>query len=275
MKNPRIPITDDHIHIDPQNGRGLEAAKDFLRSGGTHFFLVSKPSSSFGISPRTGDEFRLVFDETVSVAVQIRRLGLSVFVVLGVHPAEISRLSGQYPLDQVVSVMKRGLDIAGEYVSEGTAVALKSGRPHYEITPDVLNASNDVLSHGFTLAADLGCAMQVHAESGPCADMVAMAERAGLSPLRVVKHYATPDTPLTPSLIATHPAIPELAASGRQFTLESDYMDENNRPGAVIGPKSVPRATFRLLADGAITITDAQRIHKDTPEKVYGVEISL
>jgi TatD-related deoxyribonuclease len=275
MKNPRIPITDDHIHIDPQNGRGLEAAKDFLRSGGTHFFLVSKPSSSFGISPRTGDEFRLVFDETVSVAVQIRRLGLSVFVVLGVHPAEISRLSGQYPLDQVVSVMKRGLDIAGEYVSEGTAVALKSGRPHYEITPDVLNASNDVLSHGFTLAADLGCAVQVHAESGPCADMVAMAERAGLSPLRVVKHYATPDTPLTPSLIATHPAIPELAASGRQFTLESDYMDENNRPGAVIGPKSVPRATFRLLADGAITITDAQRIHKDTPEKVYGVEISL
>lgn len=275
MKNPRIPITDDHIHIDPQNGRGLEAAKDFLRSGGTHFFLVSKPSSSFGISPRTGDEFRLVFDETVSVAVQIRRLGLSVFVVLGVHPAEISRLSGQYPLDRVVSVMKRGLDIAGEYVSEGTAVALKSGRPHYEITPDVLNASNDVLSHGFTLAADLGCAVQVHAESGPCADMVAMAERAGLSPLRVVKHYATPDTPLTPSLIATHPAIPELAASGRQFTLESDYMDENNRPGAVIGPKSVPRATFRLLADGAITITDAQRIHKDTPEKVYGVEISL
>ncbi|MDD1707209.1 MAG: hydrolase TatD, partial [Methanoregulaceae archaeon] len=67
---------------------------------------------------------------------------------------------------------------------------------------------------------------------------------------------------------------PELAASGRQFTLESDYMDENSRPGAVIGPKSVPRITFKLLADGVITIEDAQRIHKDTPEQVYGVEIS-
>ena len=275
MKNPRIPITDDHIHIDPQNGRGLEAAKDFLRSGGTHLFLVSKPSSSFGISPRTGDEFRSVFDETVSVAEQIRKLGLSVFVVLGVHPAEISRLLVHYPLDQVVSMMKRGLDIAGEFVSEGTAVALKSGRPHYEVTSDIIDASNEVLSYAFTLAATLDCAIQVHAESGPCADMVTMAERAGLSPLRVVKHYATPDTPLSPSFIATHPAIPELAASRRQFTLESDYMDENSRPGAVIGPKSVPRITFKLLADGFITIEDAQRIHKDTPEQVYGVEISL
>ncbi|NTW91912.1 MAG: hydrolase TatD [Methanoregulaceae archaeon] len=275
MKNPLIPVTDDHIHIDPQNGRGLAAARDFLRSGGTHLFLVSKPSSSFGIFPSSGEEFRSVFDDTVSVAGQIRELGLSVFVVLGVHPAEVSRLSGRYPLDQAVSVMKRGLDIAGEYIAEGSAVAIKSGRPHYEVMPEILGASNDVLSHAFALAADLGCAVQVHAESGPCDDMVGMANRAGLSPIRVVKHYATPDTPLTPSLISTHPAIPELAGAGRHFTLESDYMDENSRPGAVTGPKSVPRATFRLLAEGAITIQDAHRIHKDTPEKVYGVEISL
>ena len=50
MKLSGIPITDDHIHIDPANGRGIEAAKDFRRSGGTHIFLVSKPSWSFGSS---------------------------------------------------------------------------------------------------------------------------------------------------------------------------------------------------------------------------------
>ena len=47
MKNPDIPITDDHIHIDPRNGRGLAAARDFQRAGGTHLFMVSKPSLSF------------------------------------------------------------------------------------------------------------------------------------------------------------------------------------------------------------------------------------
>lgn len=273
MKNPDIPVTDDHIHIDPRNGRGLAAAKDFRRAGGTHLFLVSKPSSSFGILPATGKEYSLVYDETLAVAEQVRELGITVFVVLGVHPAEVTRLSATHPPDEVVAIMQTGLDIAAARVARGEAVALKSGRPHYPVSGELLAASEAVLDHALSLAAGEGCALQVHAETGPCADIVERAERAGLPAWRVVKHYATPDTPLTPSMIATHPDIPEMAGAGRMFTLESDYMDENSRPGAVIGPKSVPRATFRLLSSGAIGIDDAFRIHKETPEKVYGVDI--
>jgi TatD-related deoxyribonuclease len=59
------------------------------------------------------------------------------------------------------------------------------------------------------------------------------------------------------------------------MTMESDYMDENSSPGAVIGPKSVPRFTRRLLEAGLITSDDVYRIHTDTPSKIYGVEISL
>jgi TatD-related deoxyribonuclease len=275
MKSQLRPITDDHIHIDPVNGRGLEAAKDFQRSGGTHLFLVSKPSSSFGIMPRTGREFAPVFDQTISVAEQIRGLGLFVFVILGVHPAEITRLAGKRTLEEAAAIMEEGLSVAAEYVREGKAVALKSGRPHYETIPDVLDASNRILSHAFLLAGDLGCAIQVHAESGPCTDMLELGRRAGLEPFRIVKHYATPDTPLTPSMIATHPDIPLMASAGRLFTMESDYMDENSRPGAVIGPKSVPRATLRMISSGLISEDDAHRIHQETPERVYGVDIDL
>ena len=275
MKNPDIPITDDHIHIDPVNGRGLESVKDFMRAGGTHLFLVTKPSSSFGIMPRTGREYTRVFDETIAVADQARSLGIRVFVVLGIHPAEISRLSAEIQLSGAVAAMKKGLDIAASYIAEGTAVALKSGRPHYPVPGEVLSASNDVLSHALALAGELDCAVQVHAETGPCNDIVALAERAGLSPCRVVKHYATSDTPLTPSFLATHPDIPELARIHRSFTMESDYMDENSRPGAVIGPKSVPRYTNSLLQAKKITLNDVHRIHVETPERVYGIEITL
>jgi TatD-related deoxyribonuclease len=90
-----------------------------------------------------------------------------------------------------------------------------------------------------------------------------------------VKHYAIPQTPLIPSLLATHDAIPALCREKRRFTMESDYMDENSRPGAVIGPRSVPRVTYRLLQGGLITEEDAHRIHVTTPEQVYGVEILL
>jgi TatD-related deoxyribonuclease len=275
MKNRNLPITDDHMHIDPVNGRGLEAAKDFRRSGGTHLFLVSKPSSSFGIFPRTGKDFAPVFDQTLAVAESIRNLGIAVFVVLGVHPAEITRLAGENTLEQAAFTMEEGLTVAAGYVCSGKAVALKSGRPHYETTPEILDASNRVLSHAFSLAGDIGCAVQVHAESGPCSDMLGMGRLAGLDPARIVKHYATPDTPLTPSLISNHPGIPAMASSGRLFTLESDYMDENSRPGAVTGPKSVPRVTLRMLSEGLLSEDDAHRIHKETPEKVYGVDIDL
>ncbi|HOU80476.1 MAG TPA: hydrolase TatD, partial [Methanoregulaceae archaeon] len=106
-------------------------------------------------------------------------------------------------------------------------------------------------------------------------DVAGMADQAGVPPQKVVKHYATPDTPLTPSLLASHPDIPHLARLRRPFTMETDYMDENTRPGAVIGPKSVPRITQKLINEGLISKDDACRIHKETPEMVYGVEIIL
>ena len=68
MKSPKFPITDDHIHIDPVNGRGLEAAKDFFRAGGTHMFLVSKPSWSLAVAPVLWCGLCRVFDETIRVA---------------------------------------------------------------------------------------------------------------------------------------------------------------------------------------------------------------
>ncbi|HTY52874.1 MAG TPA: TatD family hydrolase [Methanomicrobiales archaeon] len=275
MKSSPVPITDDHIHIDPVNGRGLEAAKDFRRAGGTHLFLVTKPSWSFGITPLKGVDFTPVFEKTLAIARGIRELGIVVFPVLGVHPAEITRLSEPLGLERAERVMTEGLDVAAGYVTHGEAVALKSGRPHYEVPGEVMAASNRVLGHALGLAADLGCAVQLHAEGGPCVDVVEMARDAGQPRERVVKHFATPDTPLVPSLIARHEAIPSLAAAGRAFMMESDFMDENSRPGSVIGPKSVPRFTRRLLEEGKIDEEAAYRIHAQTPSRTYGVEIRL
>jgi len=275
MKSKPYPVTDDHIHIDPVNGRGIKAAKDFFRAGGTHMFLVAKPSWSLEIHPTMGKDYARVFDETLRVAALIAETGVIVFPVLGVHPAEITRLTDRMSLHEAAELMKAGIDCAAEYVQEGKAVGLKSGRPHYEVAPEILAASNDVLAHALARAAECRCALQVHAETGPCTDIVDMAGRAGMPVDRVVKHYGSPDTPLHPSLIAKHEAIPQLAQEKRAFTMESDYMDENSRPGAVIGPKSVPRYTNQLVASGRFTVEDCFRIHAETIERVYGVSIHL
>ncbi len=275
MKSPSYPILDDHIHIDPRNGRGIEAIKDFKRSGGTHICLVTKPSWSLGVHPTCGEDFIPVFDETLAIARQIEEIGVVVFPLLGVHPAEITVLTPRLTLEEAVLVMQGGLSCAARYVQEGKAIGLKSGRPHYEATPEIMAASNEVLSHALTLSGELGCALQIHAETGPCLDIPDMARSARMDTARVVKHFGSPDTPLLPSLMAKHESIPELCRSGRVFTMESDYMDENSRPGAVIGPKSVPRYTNKLLSASLITPDDVHRIHVDTPEWVYGVEIRV
>lgn len=275
MKKSPFPITDDHIHLHPGVGRGLEAAKDFMKSGGTHLFLVTLPSWSYGIVPAKGDDYRPVFEATLKTAEAIRELGLVVFPVLGIHPAEITYFSEVRTEDEMALMMQDGLSLAARYVADGRAVALKSGRPHYPVSPRAWGLSNQVLSHALRLGSECGCAVQIHAETGPCTDVVQMAEESGLDPSRVVKHFATPDTPLTPSFIAKHEAIPALCRERRSFTMESDYMDDPTRPGAVIGPRSVPRYTTRLLSDGEITIEDVHRIHSETPSRIYGVEIAL
>ena len=40
------------------------------------------------------------------------------------------------PLSEAIDVMKTGIDLAAGYVREGKAIALKSGRPHYEVSPE-------------------------------------------------------------------------------------------------------------------------------------------
>jgi len=249
--------------------------KDYYRAGGTHIFLVSKPSWSLSVHPVSGADYARVFDETIRVADLVAETGVVVFPVLGVHPAEITRLTERMPLPDAVMTMKGGIDCAARYVLEGKAVALKSGRPHYEVSPELLAASNEVLMHALECTADCGCALQVHAETGPCSDIAEMARHAGVPHGRVVKHYGSPDTPLHPSLNAKHEAIPALLQESRSFTMESDYMDENDRPGAVIGPKSVPRYTNKLLSTGQMTEEDCFRIHAETIQRVYGVTIHL
>ena len=53
--------------------------------------------------------------------------------------------------------------------------------------------------------------------------------------------------------------------------METDYLDDRGRPGAVLGPKTVPRRTLEFLDKGIFSEEDAYRIHQDTVEGLYGI----
>ena len=168
--------------------------------------------------------------------------------------------------------MCAGIEVAAEYVGDGPALAIKSGRPHYDVDEAVWTASNEVMRHAFEVAAEVGCAVQLHTEGGEAFGEVAdWAEERGLPRKQVVKHYAGSRTvgPI-PSVIAKKPKIEGAIEQGRPFMLETDFLDDPDRPGAVLGPKTVPRRTRWLLETGH---EDAVRTaHVETPARVYGID---
>ena len=269
------PVLDNHLHLDPRHGRGVDAVEDFVRLGGTHLLVVNKPSWHLGVEPDEPADFRAVFEETLdAVAAANDVLPGRAWPVLGVHPGLISRLVDERGFAPAAArdLMAGGLDVASEFVADGRALALKSGRPHYDVSDAVWDASNDVTRHAFELGAALDCAVQLHTEaSEDLTDLAAVAESVGLDASRVVKHYAAGRLAgPTPSVMSETDRLERAAASGEPFLMETDFVDDPEKPGMVLGPKTVPRRVRWLLETGHEEAV--HRAHVETPAAVYGID---
>ncbi len=267
------PVLDDHLHLDADN-RGIDAVRAFSRAGGTHLLLVNQPSWKLGIDVEEPAEFRPVFEETIDLAARAGEvLAGEAWPVLGVHPGLISRLldRGLEP-SAARDLMCGGLEIAAEYATEGRAVALKSGRPHYEVDEAVWEASNAVIRHALELAGEAGVALQLHTEATEdLAEVEEWAADTGLAPERVVKHYASGRCAgVTPSVIGDKEALVTAAEREALFLMETDFLDDPDRPGAVLGPKTVPRRVNWLFDEGYEEAI--RRAHVETPRRVYRID---
>ncbi len=60
---------------------------------------------------------------------------------------------------------------------------------------------------------------------------------------------------------------------GTRFMMETDYIDDPRRPGAVFGPKTVPKRTLDLMENGLLSEKQIYEIHKENPEKTYDISL--
>jgi len=268
------PILDNHLHLDPVNGRGVDAAKDFANAGGTHLLVLNKPSWNLVDSVDDVDAFRETFEITCEVVeAASEMLAGRAWPVFGVHPALISQLVDRdYTPEEARDFMQSGLDVAAEFVADGPALAIKSGRPHYDVSEEVWTASNEIMQHAFELGAETGCAVQLHTEGGEDFSEVAeWAETRGLPRERVVKHYSggRVEGPIA-SVLANKDELAVAAEEGEPFLMETDYIDDPDRPGAVLGPKTVPRRVRWMREEGYDEAVHTA--HVETPARVYGID---
>ena len=284
QKQADVQFTDNHIHIDPLNGDGIAAVKKFERVGGKYIFLVNKTTRDCKISPDTCECFERIFDYTIGLSGEINeRTGVRSFPVIGIHPAEFVYMCERSSIGRAGEIARRAVDAAGKRVMEDRAVAIgEVGRPHYPVSGEILAACNGLLEYVFATASDIGCPVQMHTESFTernFLEIKEMAVKAGLDPRKIIKHYSPPlikaagSTGIWPSLIASKENIIKAAGEGNRFLMESDYIDDRRRPGAVVGPKSIARVCMGLLDAGIFDEDDLLKVHKDNVEEVYDIEL--
>ncbi len=276
-----LPILDNHIHLQP-SGRMLDALRDFSRAGGTHAILSHLPYEEVPINAPS--DFEDSFQITLDIAEKAgKETNVRVYSAIGPYPVLLLHLHREHGMKKAVEIMMRGMEIAQALVREGKAVAIgEIGRPHFPVDPELLSASNDILAYGMSLAKEAGCPVVLHTESATpeiMEELGRMADRSGLPREKVIKHYCPPlvteeeNRGLFPSVLASKSSIIEAVSKGSRFLMETDFLDDPNRPGAVLSITTVPKRTRALLQSGIMSEDTAWKVHKENPEKIYGITI--
>jgi TatD-related deoxyribonuclease len=256
--------------------------KEFIKAGGTHIVMCYKPLKTFPITELKS--YKSAFEANLKVLEKVREnTDVHIFLSLGPYPADLLRLSENMAIAEAKMIMMKGMELAAKYVKEGKTIAIgEIGRPHFQVSSEIIDVSNEILEYGMGLARDMGCPVILHTESSTpevCRELAQMADKVGLKRDKVIKHYSPPlvleteNHGLFPSVLATEDAVTKAIGKNNRFLMETDFLDDPKRPGAVLGIKTVPKRTITFLNKGLFTEDDVWRIHKENPEKVYGVEI--
>jgi TatD-related deoxyribonuclease len=156
------------------------------------------------------------------------------------------------------------------------------GRPHFPVEEEVINDSNEILYYGMQIAKEINKPVILHTEStnaDQCRELVEMGRKAGLKPGMIVKHFSPPlvrleeNHGLMPSITASRRNIISALEKGLRFMMETDYIDDPKRPGAVLYPRSIPKLTKKLISDGVISEKEAYIIHVKNPEETYSIDL--
>jgi TatD-related deoxyribonuclease len=264
-----------------RNGRFLDAVNDFKKAGGTHFILCQYPMPETVIKEKS---YNSVYFETIKMADEIiNKCDVKVFVTVGPYPVDYIKLIEVFDRKTTIEIMKKGMDQAAKLCQEKKCVAIgEIGRPHFPVDEQVFQDSNEVLFYGMQKAREAGVPVVLHTESTTpetCKEFAEMGRKAGLSEDKIVKHFSPPlilkkeNFGLMPSVLASKKNILAAIEKGTRFMMETDYIDDLKRPGAVLGPKTIPKITLNLINKGKLTEKQAYIIHKHNPEKTYDIEL--
>jgi TatD-related deoxyribonuclease len=282
-----LPIVDHHMHLRP-GPAGLESVRRFAAAGGTDLFLATQ---DYGPGPPTTREgYREQFDLTVELARRVEReCGVRAHPVVAPYPVDLLRQAETLGILRAEALQLEAMSLAASYVEDERAVALgEVGSAHFPVDARTSEALERILRAAIGMARDLGCPLVLHTEEllpEGYRRLGGMAGQEGISPDHLVKHYARPYRPpterfgITPSFLARKEVLREALADPGPWFLETDYLDDPARPGAVMSLETVPKRV-RELWRAASTEGEREGLVRslsipfvEGPQKLYGLDL--
>jgi TatD-related deoxyribonuclease len=273
-----LPVVDHHCHLSP-DGEGARAAVRFRAAGGTHLFLATQNYARRPLT--TVDDYRDQFETTETLARRVREeAGVVVYPVVAPYPIDLVEAIPALGIPAALALHREALDLAGLWVREKRAVALgEVGRPHFPVEAAIEEAATEAFHHALTVARDVGCPVIVHSADLDPSGYRRIAEeavRAGLPVTKVVKHYARArvlpggSAGIVPSYLARRELAREVSDDPAAWFLETDFLDDPSRPGAVLDLETVPRRA-RALAERSEDAGERLWVpFVESIERVYG-----
>lgn len=275
----KIPILDDHIHLSTAGGN-VESVKRFERIGGTHCIVVNMPYA--GMEAVRNNSFEAQYEETIRLCNLVNaNTGVKAFAVIGPYPVELLALAEKHGIERARDIMLEGVEDAAALIKDGKAIGFgEIGRPHFPVSQEIMQVSNEIIEYVFAKSRELGCAVVLHTEKASeqlYGEICGMAEKRGIEKAKIVKHFARVDTightgGITQSILAGREILNPVIFENPHFMLETDFLDDPSRPGAVLDITTVPKRVKGLLELG-INEEKIWKIMVDVPEKVYGIRI--
>ncbi len=270
------------MHLDPINGIGLEAVRQFTKAGGTHLVLVGKTLRDWGIHGLGLEDFKAGFEKTIKLSKSVNSgTDATALTVLGVHPSEflamIDTMGPERAYEVAIDVMEH---LASLYLDNAIDGIGEVGRPHFPVDEEKWALSNRLMGEFLQVAARLDCPLQLHTEhfdEGKYLELGEMVRKNG-NPRKVIKHFSPPLTGsaevagVYPSIVSSKDSVKKAISVSNRFLMETDYIDDISRPGAVMGPKTVPKRTNQFLENGVFSEEDVATIHEELVSELYGVE---
>ncbi|RLG80141.1 MAG: hydrolase TatD [Thermoprotei archaeon] len=284
-----LTVSDAHAHASTIGLGAARIASKFKEAGGWFISFVSLPPHYYGLT-HSFEDIRRSIDIHVRQCNEARRAGIRVACIAGIHPAVIDKLvrllgPSKYDylrrgilniIDYIVRLKVRGLiDGYGEF-----------GRPHYKTLPTSIVFNEMVMFKMLEVLRDYGGVLHLHLEQGGniTVDSINTVSQILKAPkAKVILHHSTAAMAIradkhhmSSTIVGRKDGLKELVINRKHkpelVLVESDFIDDPKRPGAVMYPWEIANEATSLISEYREAEESLYRIMVDNVSKVYGVD---